>query len=214
MDVSLTAVRRVAIDAQGFAARGRRGTTAEVESTIRRLSCVQLDSISTVDRSHRIALGARIGAYPRDAVSQLLRAGAADRVLGPRGMPPARRGLAALPCRHGERRASLVRRGRPHAPASPRARARRDPLARAARLAPLRGRRPPGRDVGLEAGEADARAPLEPRRARRGGPPGLPAALRRPGARPSAGCPRRADPGGARPAAHARAARRRRRGAR
>ena len=72
MDVSLTAVRRVAIDAQGFAARARRGTIAEVESTIRRLSCVQLDSISTVDRSHRIALGARIGAYPADAVSRLL----------------------------------------------------------------------------------------------------------------------------------------------
>ena len=75
MDVSLTAVRRVAIDAQGFAARARRGTIAEVESTIGRLSCVQLDSISTVDRSHRITLGARIGAYPADAVSRLLREG-------------------------------------------------------------------------------------------------------------------------------------------
>ena len=75
MDVSLTAVRRVAIDAQGFAARARRGTIAEVESTIRLLSCVQLDSISTVDRSHRIALGARIGAYPAEAVSRLLREG-------------------------------------------------------------------------------------------------------------------------------------------
>ena len=75
MGVSLTAVRRVAIDAQGFAARARRGTLAEVESTIRRLSCVQLDSISTVDRSHRIALGARIGVYPADAVSRLLREG-------------------------------------------------------------------------------------------------------------------------------------------
>ena len=75
MDVSLTAVRRVAIDAQGFAARARRGTIAEVESTIGRLSCVQLDSISTVDRSHRITLGARIGAYPADAVSRLLRDG-------------------------------------------------------------------------------------------------------------------------------------------
>jgi uncharacterized protein YcaQ len=36
---------------------------------------VQLDSISTVERSHRIALGSRIGAYPREAVSKLLRAG-------------------------------------------------------------------------------------------------------------------------------------------
>ena len=75
MDVSLTAVRRVAIDVQAFAARARRGTIAEVESTIRRLSCVQLDSISTVDRSHRIALGGRIGAYPADGVSRLLREG-------------------------------------------------------------------------------------------------------------------------------------------
>ena len=42
---------------------------------MRRLSCVQLDSISTVERSHRIALGCRIGAYPREAVSALLREG-------------------------------------------------------------------------------------------------------------------------------------------
>jgi len=75
MEVALTAVRRVAIDAQKFAARARRGTIAEVASTIGRLSCVQLDSISTVDRSHRIAIGGRIGAYPADAVSRLLRQG-------------------------------------------------------------------------------------------------------------------------------------------
>jgi uncharacterized protein len=71
-DVALAAVRRVAVAAQGYAARGRSGTTREVEAAIRRLSCVQLDSISTVERSHRIALGCRVGAYPRDAVSQLL----------------------------------------------------------------------------------------------------------------------------------------------
>jgi uncharacterized protein YcaQ len=73
--VPLAAVRRVAIDAQEYAARRRTGTTAEVESAIRALSCVQLDSISTVDRSHRIALGARVGAHPVDAVSRLLRRG-------------------------------------------------------------------------------------------------------------------------------------------
>ena len=75
MSVSLAAVRRVVVDAQRFAARSRRGTTAEVEAAIRELSCVQLDSISTVERSHRIALGARVGAYPADAVSRLLGAG-------------------------------------------------------------------------------------------------------------------------------------------
>jgi uncharacterized protein YcaQ len=73
--VPLAAVRRVAIAAQGYAARGRRGTTAEVEAAIDRLSCVQLDSISAVERSHRIAIGCRVGAYPRDAVSRLLGSG-------------------------------------------------------------------------------------------------------------------------------------------
>ena len=72
MAVSLTAVRRIAIHAQGYASRSRRGTTDDVEQGIERLTCVQLDSISTVERSHRIALGGRVGAYPRDAVSRLL----------------------------------------------------------------------------------------------------------------------------------------------
>ena len=43
-----------------------------MEEAIRRLSCVQLDSISTVERSHRIALTGRVGNYPREAISQLL----------------------------------------------------------------------------------------------------------------------------------------------
>jgi uncharacterized protein YcaQ len=72
MDVPLTALRRIAVAAQGFASRGRRGTTAEVEAIVGRLTCVQLDSISTVERSHRIALGCRVGDYPRDAVTRLL----------------------------------------------------------------------------------------------------------------------------------------------
>ncbi len=40
-----------------------------------RAGCVQLDSISTVERAHRIALGARVGDYPEPAVSRLLRGG-------------------------------------------------------------------------------------------------------------------------------------------
>ena len=43
-----------------------------MEETIRGLSCVQLDSITAVERSHRIAIGSRVGAYPRDTVSRLL----------------------------------------------------------------------------------------------------------------------------------------------
>jgi uncharacterized protein YcaQ len=73
--VSPTALRRIVIEAQGYTTRGRRGTRAEAETTIRRLSCVQLDSISTVERSHRITLGSRIGDYPRNAVDRLLRGG-------------------------------------------------------------------------------------------------------------------------------------------
>jgi len=70
--VSLTALRRIAIHAQGYAPRSRAGSRREVEDTIRRLSCLQLDSITAVERSHRIALGSRVGEYPRQTVSRLL----------------------------------------------------------------------------------------------------------------------------------------------
>ncbi len=73
--VSLTALRRIVIHAQGYMSRSRTGSTREVESSIRRLSCVQLDSISTVERSHRIALASRIGAYPATSVTRLLAQG-------------------------------------------------------------------------------------------------------------------------------------------
>src|SRR5207344_1203201 len=72
---SLTALRRIVIAAQGYAPRGRRGTRREVEDAIRALSCVQLDSITAVERSHRIVLGSRVGAYPRETVSRLLAQG-------------------------------------------------------------------------------------------------------------------------------------------
>jgi len=62
-------------EAQGYASRSRKGTAAELLATVQRLGCVQLDSISTVERSHRIALGARIGMYPEAAVSKLMREG-------------------------------------------------------------------------------------------------------------------------------------------
>jgi len=73
--VSATAVRRLAVAAQGYADRYRRATAASVEASIRSLSCVQLDSISAVERSHRIALASRVGDYPRDTVSRLLAGG-------------------------------------------------------------------------------------------------------------------------------------------
>ena len=70
--ISLPALRRLALAAQGYAPRSRQASTREVEEAIRRASCIQLDSITAVERSHRIALGSRVGAYPRETVSRLL----------------------------------------------------------------------------------------------------------------------------------------------
>ncbi len=73
--ISLIALRRLVIAAQAYAPRIRTGSRKEVETTIRRLSCVQLDSISAVERSHRIALSSRVGAYRSGTVGLLLGAG-------------------------------------------------------------------------------------------------------------------------------------------
>jgi uncharacterized protein YcaQ len=73
--VSVTALRRQVVAAQGFAGRLRRADAEDVEAAIARLGAVQLDSISTVERSHRLALLSRVGAYPRGTVSGLLERG-------------------------------------------------------------------------------------------------------------------------------------------
>ena len=65
-------IRRTIVAAQGYAARFRRAAEGDVEDTIRRLSAVQLDSITAVDRAHRLTLGARVGAFPETAVVRLL----------------------------------------------------------------------------------------------------------------------------------------------
>jgi uncharacterized protein YcaQ len=46
-----------------------------VVSAIRRASCIQLDSVSAVERSHRVAIASRAGIYPPGVVSELLRDG-------------------------------------------------------------------------------------------------------------------------------------------
>ncbi len=63
------------MSAQGYAGRFRRAGDTEVEDTIRRLTAVQLDSISTVDRAHRLTLSARVGAFDPEVVPRLLRDG-------------------------------------------------------------------------------------------------------------------------------------------
>src|SRR2546426_154337 len=60
------------VRARGYPPRSRRGRPADVVATVERLACVQLDSISTVERSHRLALSSRVGAYPPGTVSRLL----------------------------------------------------------------------------------------------------------------------------------------------
>jgi hypothetical protein len=73
--VSVTQLRRHLVAHQGYAARFRRARADDVAAAIRRLGCVQLDSISTVGRAHRLTLGSRIGAYPETTVSRLLKGG-------------------------------------------------------------------------------------------------------------------------------------------
>src|SRR4051812_26482115 len=71
----LVAIRRLVVGTQRFTPRFRRAGEEDVEATVRRLTAVQLDSISTVDRAHRLTIGARAGAFPDELVSQLLRDG-------------------------------------------------------------------------------------------------------------------------------------------
>ena len=71
-EISRAELRRRLASAQGYAPRFRRGRPADVVATVERLACVQLDSISTVERSHRLALSSRVGAYPPGTVSRLL----------------------------------------------------------------------------------------------------------------------------------------------
>ncbi|MDX6476798.1 MAG: uncharacterized protein QOH95_2309 [Gaiellaceae bacterium] len=75
MAVSLGAIRRLVVGSQGYAARFRRAGETDVEAVIRRLTAVQLDSISTVDRAHRLTISSRAGAFPEEIVVRLLREG-------------------------------------------------------------------------------------------------------------------------------------------
>jgi uncharacterized protein len=73
--VPVAQLRRFVVAHQGYTTRFRRARADDVAATVRRLGCVQLDSISTVGRAHRLTLSSRVGAYPEAAVSRLLKRG-------------------------------------------------------------------------------------------------------------------------------------------
>src|SRR5579864_7087053 len=69
--VSAAALRRYVVARQGFSSRFRRADADDIAATIGRLQAVQLDSIATVDRAHRLTLSSRIGTYDEASVSRL-----------------------------------------------------------------------------------------------------------------------------------------------
>src|SRR3954464_4573487 len=84
--VALARLRRYVVAHQGYAARARSARAAEVAAVVHRLGAVQLDSISTVDRAHRITIGSRAGAPAPGAEARLLRAGASPEHRAPQGV--------------------------------------------------------------------------------------------------------------------------------
>ena len=73
--ISVAELRRYIVAHQAYATRNRAATAAEVLQSVRRLGAVQLDSISTVDRAHRLTIGSRAGAFKRGLYSTLLQQG-------------------------------------------------------------------------------------------------------------------------------------------
>jgi uncharacterized protein YcaQ len=74
-EIALVAARRHVVATQGFAPRRRTASMGELIASIERLGCVQIDSISVVDRSQRLVLAARCGRVPAGAHDALLRSG-------------------------------------------------------------------------------------------------------------------------------------------
>src|SRR5581483_12030339 len=73
--VSLATIRRLAVSTQSYSPRFRRAQAGDVETAIGRLGAVQLDSISAVDRAHRLTLSSRIGAFEETELQRLLGSG-------------------------------------------------------------------------------------------------------------------------------------------
>ena len=73
LDLDPALARRIAVDRQRFPARRRTATVAEMEAVIERLGAVQIDSVSAVDRAHRLTVATRVGRLPPDGFNVLRR---------------------------------------------------------------------------------------------------------------------------------------------
>ena len=71
MKISLETARKLALWKQGFHSWPNRGKRHVLE-VIRRLGCVQIDTINVVERSHYLALWSRLGTYKKEYLDQLL----------------------------------------------------------------------------------------------------------------------------------------------
>ena len=198
--VSLAQLRRYVVAHQGFATRARtsrrdRRRRGPFAASRLRAARLDLDGRPGTPPDAQLAPRPLPGGF-RHATP--LR-GAHLRVLGPRGLPAADRGLSALQAAHGAPPRPALVGPRAEGPSDRGARPRGDPRARGAPLARLRG---PGadarRDVELEARQARARAPLRGRRGRRRRPRRVPAPVRPARAGDPEAVPRRADAVGGR----------------
>ena len=73
--LSPAAARTIAVARQGFAARNRVATPDAVHACIDQLGCVQIDSVMTVARAHRLTLASRVGKLPAGTLNGLRREG-------------------------------------------------------------------------------------------------------------------------------------------
>lgn len=67
--------RRLVVARQRFAVRRRIATPDDVLGALQRLDCVQIDSVTAVERAHRLTLTARVGRIPPGTLNGLRRSG-------------------------------------------------------------------------------------------------------------------------------------------
>jgi uncharacterized protein YcaQ len=71
LEVSTDAVRRLQLEKQGVGEPSKRATKRKVEEAIRRLGCVQIDTINIVERAHFFTIWTRLGQYRKEDLHTL-----------------------------------------------------------------------------------------------------------------------------------------------